>query len=246
MIHLARYALAAALSLPTWHAAAQGTSATQPGEATRDLLPAPKLESVPKPQSAARVLPIDDEMWALMQNRSIDPGLPCPARDSLRVVDVPYTSISGRELRGQLVVAEEVAEDIADVFERIYASGRFRFGRIQPAWKYGGSDISSMAANNTVGFLCRAVADGSKAAAHAEGMAIDVNPVTNPHVTPDRTWPRAGRAHDEERERNRRDAGLRGIIRPGDIVVRSFEEIGWNWGGNSEPPDYQHFFRDAR
>ena len=195
----------------------------------------------------ARISQIDDAMWARMQNRSVRADMACPPREALRVVNVPYTSISGRQLHGDIVVAAEVADEVARIFERIHASGRFRFGGIRPAWQYGGSDRSSMAANNTVGFNCQSVALAHKLSAHAAGLAIDINPITNPHVTAERTWPRAGRDYDEERERALSDAGLRGIIRPGDVVVRAFKEAGWSWGGErSDPKDYQHFQKVVR
>ena len=77
--------------------------------------------------------------------------------------------------------------------------------------------------------------------AHAYGAAIDINPVQNPYVTGTSVGPPAGRqfaAID-------RSAGAHvpaGAIHAGDVVVRAFARIGWEWGGDwSTSKDYQHF-----
>jgi poly-gamma-glutamate synthesis protein (capsule biosynthesis protein) len=111
---------------------------------------------------------------------------------------------------------------------------------------FRGDDDLSMAANNTSGFNCRRVAGTDSWSAHAYGAAIDVNPVQNPYVTRSSVAPPAGSpfaAID-------RSAGASvpvGGIRAGDVVVRAFARIGWEWGGSwPTSKDYQHFFAPRR
>ena len=98
------------------------------------------------------------------------------------------------------------------------------------------------AANNTSGYNCRRVAGTDAWSAHARGAAIDINPVQNPYVTGSSIHPPAG-ARFATIDRFRADRrGPMGAIRAGDVVVRAFDGIGWDWGGDwSTSPDYQHF-----
>ena len=75
---------------------------------------------------------------------------------------------------------------------------------------------------------------------HAYGAAIDLNPVQNPYLRPGRVDPPAGRRFTDV-DRARDGVPAPGVVRRGDVVVRAFAEIGWEWGGDFAQPDYQHF-----
>src|SRR5690625_7657828 len=91
--------------------------------------------------------------------RSWRPGCPvAPAQ--LRTVVATHWDNAGRVRTGRLIVAAEVAEDVAAILEDLYRE-RFPIQRMVPVAAYGADDDASMAANNTSAFNCRAVTGGS-------------------------------------------------------------------------------------
>jgi poly-gamma-glutamate synthesis protein (capsule biosynthesis protein) len=111
---------------------------------------------------------------------------------------------------------------------------------MRPVEEYAGDDDRSMAANNTSGFSCRTVAGTLRWSDHAYGAAIYVNPVQNPDLTTGRVRPPSGLRFAAV-DRSPRARVAPGVIRADDVVVRAFEGIGWQWGGDWSPPDHQHF-----
>lgn len=187
--------------------------------------------------------PIPDHIWQAMQNRSWHAGLPCPARNRLTYLKVPYRDFRGARRMGELIVARDVADRLLDAFAEIYRSG-FRIARMELVHKYGGDDNRSMAANNTSAFNCRTVTGKKTLSQHSYGRAIDINPVQNPYVWRRGTQPPAGRDFDSPQERR---SAHPGIIRHGGPVTRAFRRIGWKWGGNwRSSKDYQHFSANGR
>ncbi len=163
------------------------------------------------------------------------PGCPVgPAQ--LRMLHLPYWGFDGRARVGRMVVNAAVAQQVVEVFASLFAV-RFPIRSMVPVDVYGGSDPSSMAADNTSGFNCRPVdAPGPvRWSVHAYGEAIDVNPVENPYLVSGRVEPTAGSAYLD-----------RADVRPGmagasSALNRAFASVGWHWGGHFSAPDYQHF-----
>lgn len=186
--------------------------------------------------------PIPDAVWAYMQGRSWRAELPCPGRDALVLLRVPYLDFDGNAQTGALIVAKSAAKAVASAFQEIYDSGKFRIYRMSLIDEFGGDDARSMAANNTSAFNCRTTDRGAMSR-HAYGMAVDINPVQNPYREGNLTEPEAGRAYDTP-EKRRRD--IVGIITDGDVVTRAFARQGWRWGGHwKRSVDYQHFSNDG-
>lgn len=148
---------------------------------------------------------------------------------------VDYWGYDGARHRGDLIVRSDVASTVAGVFGKLYA-GRFQIRRIHPVTQYGSSDESSMEANNTSAFNCRAVTGGGGWSEHAYGTAIDINPVQNPYVTASGTvLPRSGRPWTD---RTLREPGM---ITPNSVSRTAFAAVGWYWGGDwTNPKDFQH------
>lgn len=183
---------------------------------------------------------LDESTRPRMVPSSWRPG--CPVRlEELRLLVVDHWGFDGRSERGELVVHADHAADVVEVFRTLFEQ-RFPIQRMRLVDEYGGDDERSMAANNSSGFNCRLVAGGDRWSEHAYGRAVDVNPVQNPYVSPGgAVLPPAGRAHLD------RSRAVKGMIRPGDDVVRAFASIGWSWGGNwSSAKDYQHFSSTGR
>jgi poly-gamma-glutamate synthesis protein (capsule biosynthesis protein) len=139
------------------------------------------------------------------------------------------------------VVHRRYADAMVGVFGRLYRAG-WPIQQMRLVDRYRGRDEQSMAANNTSAYNCRRVAGSTAWSAHAYGAAIDVNPRQNPYVTESSIDPPAAASlADIDRSATARSLPV-GAIRDGDIVVRSFARIGWEWGGDwSTLKDFQHF-----
>ncbi len=170
---------------------------------------------------------------------SLRPGCPVPAAD-LRYLQMTYLGFDGAAHEGEMVVHERYARAVVTVFGRLYRA-RWPIEQMRLVDDYGGDDERSMAANNTSGFNCRRVASSKEWSAHAYGVAVDVNPLQNPYVTETGVQPPRA-ASLAAIDRSWMATVPRGVIRDGDMVVRAFANIGWDWGGQwSGPKDYQHF-----
>ncbi len=188
----------------------------------------------------AHVLPLDESYQARMSGRSWHDEPECPRFSSLRLVRLTHLGFDGRAHTGELVVAAEVAQEVAAIFERLYLA-HFPIERMQLIDAFAGDDDASMAANNSSAFNFRFVAGTRVLSHHALGLAIDVNPVQNPWLRGDRVDPPAGRDY---LDRDHLRPGM--IVRPGP-VVSAFEAHGWYWGGDFEGTrDYHHFSKLAR
>jgi poly-gamma-glutamate synthesis protein (capsule biosynthesis protein) len=150
-------------------------------------------------------------------------------------VRVTYVGFDADAHRGRLVVHRAWADEILDVFERLYRRG-FAVRRVRLVDRYGADDRASMRHDNTSAFNCRYVAGTTTWSQHAYGRAIDLNPVENPYVSGSRVSPRRGRAFLD------RSDVRPGMVVRGDAAWRAFRRIGWGWGGSwTSSKDYQHF-----
>ncbi|MEU9304723.1 M15 family metallopeptidase [Streptomyces sp. NPDC048269] len=176
-----------------------------------------------------------DRVPAAALGATYGPGCPV-GPDRLRLIRMNHWGFDGKVHRGELVVHERSVRPLLYVFGKAFEA-RFPIRRMRSAAVYGGDDARAMADDNTSAFNCRQVtADPSRLSRHAHGEAVDVNPVENPYVDRQGTArPPAGRRY------LRRDRLTPGMIRPGDVITRAFEKVGWHWGGGWANPDYQHF-----
>ena len=167
-------------------------------------------------------------------------GAGCPiGLDDLRLLRLTYVGFDGADHRGELVVHRRWARDVVGVFERLYDAG-FPLHGMRLVSDFEGDDDASMAANNTSAYNCRRV-DGSRSwSTHALGEAIDINPLQNPYLHGGTIDPPSGSRYAHV-DRSADATVAPGVVRAGDVVVRAFADIGWEWGGRWQEPDYQHF-----
>lgn len=163
----------------------------------------------------------------------------CPVGpDDLRLVTVRHVGFDGEAHTGEIIVHEDLARAVRDVFRDLYEA-RFPIRRMRTIEVYDGDDDASMADDNTSGFNCRPVAGGTGWSRHAFGRAIDVNPLENPYARDGTVLPPAGR---EFLDRSRDHQGM---VHAGDEVVEAFARRGFAWGGDFVTlVDYQHFHRE--
>lgn len=160
----------------------------------------------------------------------------------LRLLSVNHWGFDGTVQGGEIVVHQDQAANVLEVMRELFEV-RFPIERMELVDVYGGDDDRSMAANNTSGFNCRAVAaQPGTWSQHAYGRAVDINPVQNPYVP--RSGPVAPPAGAGYLDRSDPRPGM---ILAGDPVVRAFAAAGWEWGGSwTGARDYQHFSSNGR
>jgi hypothetical protein len=165
----------------------------------------------------------------------------CPVGlGDLRLLTLTHWGFDRRPRTGRLVVHEDVAPDLVQVFREPYAA-RLPIRRMVPVDAYGASDFRSIEADNTSAFNCRYVEGTTRWSNHAYGTAIDVNPIENPYVSGGRTSHRASRPYVARSPRRL------GMAYEGGALVRAFDRIGWGWGGRwTSVKDYQHFSANGR
>jgi len=152
---------------------------------------------------------------------------------SLTLLSVDYVGYDGKDHSGQIIVARPLAEEVREIFSRLFADG-FPIEKMIPVCRYGWSDEKSMDDNNTSSFNYREIYGTNRLSLHSYGCAIDINPRTNPYHAPDgRVFPAGARF----------DPRAKGAVT--ERVVSLFAEYGWEWGGVWEHPDYQHFQKPA-
>lgn len=147
------------------------------------------------------------------------------------LLDIEHWSFDGALHRGQLLVHEAVADEVASIFE-IVKTARFPIEKIIPVVAYHWSDDVSMEENNTSGFNYRAIVGASALSRHATGRAVDINPRLNPYIKGDLVLP-PGAVYDPQQP---------GTLTADSVVVQAFTECGWTWGGHWETrKDWHHF-----
>jgi hypothetical protein len=160
----------------------------------------------------------------------------CPVGPSgLRRVKLPYYDWAGVPQMGDIVLRTSSADDMQRVFQKAF-SARFPIRRMRLVDVYRGSDVSSMAADNTSAFNCRKVTGNPyRLSQHSYGHAIDINTYENPYVTSSRVYPSGSQTY-----LNRRNV-RRGMIVSSGVIARAMRVEGWPWGARWSHPDYQHF-----
>ena len=192
-----------------------------------------------------RITPIPDDIWASMQGVSWHSNMPCPKREALRLVQIPYVSFEGELKSGPLIVDASLADEVLKIFTEIAANASYRVERVQLIDAYGGNDFKSIEANNTSAFNCRLTTGAKTMSAHAKGRAIDLNPLINPYV--DKTGTSHKKSLGFVTRQQRAKSNAAGMIKVDGIVVKTFKKYGWKWGGEwNSIKDYQHFSKDGR
>jgi hypothetical protein len=213
---------------------------------------APSLTQSEPPATAAAtadprfdggVFRIGPFLRARLIGRNWHPGCPVGIAD-LRRVEVGYWDFHGHVRSGPVIVHRTVARDVLGVFRRLFEAA-FPIHRIalppryrprRPADRHSTRDL-------TAAFNCRpATGNPGSLSQHSYGWAIDINPLLNPYVTSDGHVLRETVKPYLDRSRH-----VPGMIHAGDVVVRSFARIGWEWGGDWVTlKDYMHFSLTGR
>jgi len=190
---------------------------------------------------SATISPITPQIKnRMLKGHSYHKGCPISIND-LRYIKLKYIGFDNKEHTGELIVNKSVANDVVDIFKKLYQI-RYPIRRMELVSNYNGSDFASIEADNTSAFNCRFVDGTTKWSNHTYGKAIDINPLENPYVS------KSGyTAHKKSkkfviRKRVNNTAEYKALILKNDPIVKFFKNHGWRWGGNWRCcKDYQHF-----
>jgi hypothetical protein len=150
--------------------------------------------------------------------------------NQLELITVQYISFDNKIHRGQIMVNKKIAPDVQAMFDFMLQE-RFPVAKVVPVVAYDWNDERSMAANNSSGFCYR----NPSYSFHAEGLAVDINPLLNPVV-----W-RSGARPNEPANAEYRPQ-VQGTFTAKSAVVQEFLRRGFRWGANfSQKADYHHF-----
>ncbi len=187
---------------------------------------------------------LSDSVIAVMRRGGSLPADATVSPTDLRYLRIPYYNYSGEIVLGELVCHKSIALDVLDIFRELF---RHKYAICQMVLidNYGADDELSMSNNNTSSFCYRRVANAKSLSLHAQGRAIDINPLDNPCVTRNangvitRVEPDTPAARANATDRHRRHA-----INNDDLCYKLFTAKGFTWGGAwKSKKDYQHFQR---
>lgn len=164
---------------------------------------------------------------------------PVPLAD-LRYLTVGFRGFDGAAHTGEIVVHAAVADDVVEVFRRLFAAD-FPIEQMRLPTTADLDAPPTGDGNNTAGYVCRAARGQSSWSQHAHGRAVDINPFHNPMVKKDLVLPELASAYAD------RSVVRPGMHVPGGAAVQAFASVGWEWGGTwRSSKDWMHFSQNGR
>ena len=187
---------------------------------------------------------ISDELFERMKaGNTYKKGCIVP-RDDLRYILALHKDKDGHIHQGEMVVHELIADDVLEIFEKLYDAD-YPIERMVLPDNYFSDDEAMMSDNNSSSFNFRYISHTDKISKHGLGMAVDINTLYNPYyklVTNDDgireevIEPAVGRPYLD------RTQNFDYKIEQGDLCYTLFKEKGFEWGGDwTDRKDYQHF-----
>ena len=181
---------------------------------------------------------ITDDIFSRIEGKSFKANCTTP-REDLRYLRVLHYNKDREILKGELICHKDIADDLLAIFQELYKAA-YPIERMVLIDEYDADDEASMRANNTSAFNFRYASGMKRLSRHAQGMAIDINPLYNPLVKErgGRTmfYPSNAEAYID------RSKYFPYKIENEDLCVRLFKKHGFLWGGDwKSSKDYQHF-----
>ena len=163
-----------------------------------------------------------------------------PADVELDTLTVRHVDFEGKTCEGVIICNKAISKDLREIFAELCRQ-RYPIERIRPISEYEYDDERSMQANNTSCYCYRTIEGSSKLSKHAQGLAIDINPLYNPCVRRKKdgtllVQPSTGKPYIDRSKR------FKHKITKQDLCYRLFVRHGFRWGGSWRSlKDYQHF-----
>ena len=181
---------------------------------------------------------IDDAVFARIKGKSFKDDCTMP-REDLRYLRVLHYNKVGEVKEGELVCHKSIADDLLAIFRELYKA-KYPIERMVLIDEYDADDEASMRANNTSAFNFRYISGTRRLSRHAQGMAIDINPLYNPYVRQRNGRTLVSPTGAEAYTDRTKDFPYK--IVKGDLCYRLFRKYGFTWGGDwKNSKDYQHF-----
>ena len=165
-------------------------------------------------------------------------------REDLRYLLVLHKDKDGNIHQGEMVVHKLIAEDLLEIFEKLYDAD-YPIERMVLPDNYMADDETMMRDNNSSCFNFRLISHTNRISKHGLGMAVDINSLYNPcykrvengdGTTEEVTEPVTGKAYLD------RTKDFDYKINKDDLCYELFTRKGFEWGGNwTDRKDYQHF-----
>lgn len=192
--------------------------------------------------SSFGIFDIDEKIFARIDGKSYKKNCTLPV-ESLKYLRVLHKDINGKICNGELICNIEIAEDLIEIFQKLYAAN-YPIEKMKLIDDYEADDELSMRDNNSSCFNFRFISHTQKISLHGLGLAVDINPLYNPYVkTVDgvKIVEPSTAADYVNRTKN-----FPYKIAEEDFCVKVFAEHNFLWGGNcwDNRKDYQHFFRE--
>lgn len=175
-----------------------------------------------------------------MQNIEFKPRTPVFVKETQTSIVVDYIDFLGRKRKGEIICNEYIAEDLINIFKELLKM-EFPIYSIFPVSNFNWDDQISVKANNSSCFNFRTVLGTDKLSEHSFGSAIDINPIQNPWINPVKYKNNMFMYYFDKISKRRYNVSDLGTINKD--VVAVFSKYGFEWGGNWNKPDYQHFYK---
>ncbi|MDR0879391.1 MAG: M15 family metallopeptidase [Clostridioides sp.] len=212
----------------------QDESKTQSGEEKSSKSQADKDKKEEKVEIVFTSSEIPWDVWTNMKGKSFPAGATGISYEQLSYLKLTYFGFDAKPHNGEMIVNKEISDEVINIFKDLYKA-KYPIEKMKLIDEYGGDDEASMNDNNTSAFCYRAVEGSDTLSKHALGLAVDINPLQNPHV-------KDGVAHPATaNEYIARSVEKKGMVKKYDLCYRAFVERNWTWGGFWKNPDYQHF-----
>lgn len=204
----------------------------------------PLRESVQEDREGFSIREISDDLFDRMRRGNTYKEDCIVPREDLRYLLVLHKDKDGNVHQGEMVVHKLIAEDVLEIFEKLYDAD-YPIERMVLPDNYLADDETMMRDNNSSCFNFRFISHTSRISKHGLGMAVDINTLYNPYhkivtnedgtteevIEPATGEPYLDRARDFDYK-----------IDKDDLCYKLFVEKGFEWGGDwSDRKDYQHF-----
>lgn len=160
----------------------------------------------------------------------------------LVLLHIIYINFDDEIKDGNIVCNKKIVEDLIYIFKKLYLK-RYKIEKVDLIDKYNFDDNLSMQDNNSSCFNYRKIPFKNKISNHAYGLAIDINPLYNPYIflkdEKVNILPQNGIIYIDRKLNNEH------YIKKDDYCYNLFKERGFEWGGDWEYPDYQHFQKEC-
>ena len=164
--------------------------------------------------------------------------------DNLRYCVMLYVDFEGETKTGEMICNKDIADDIMEIFYELY-DNNYQIESIKLIDDFDADDEASMEANNTSCFNYRPIGNGTKLSKHAQGLAVDINPLYNPQIKYKNGSMSIAPSTSEKYADRTADFPYK--IDENDLAYKLFTSHGFSWGGNwNSSKDYQHFEKKNR